>query len=454
MTSRTPEPATDTAPSDTRAADTGPTAAGGGTPDPGSDLRTAARVRAAAAALDAADPLAACRDLFVPADHPGAGVPVTAYLDGNSLGRPLRATETRLHDLVRGAWGTGLIRSWDEQWMALPYRLGDRLGAVCLGAAPGQTVIGDSTTVMLYKLLHAALTHQRTVSGGRRVELVLDRENFPTDRYVAATLADALGAELVWIDPDPAAGVTVEQVRDAVGERTAVVLVSQVAYKSAWLADLPAITEAAHDAGALVLWDLCHSAGAVRVDLDEHDVDLAVGCSYKFLNGGPGAPAFGYVAARLQADLASPITGWMGHAEPFTMGPDYAAGLGMRRFVSGTPAVLGMAGIEDTVDLIDEVGLDAVRAKGTALGEFVLAVVDGLLARHGVRVVSPRDPAQRGAHVTIAHPRCRELYRQLWGEGIVPDFREPDGIRLGLAPLSTSYAEVAVALTRIDDLLG
>ncbi|GGC90670.1 kynureninase [Tersicoccus solisilvae] len=440
MTSRTPEPAIERAPSGTHPA--------------GADLTTADGVRDAAAALDAADALAGCRDLFVPADAPAAGVPVTAYLDGNSLGRPLRATEARLHDLVRGAWGTGLIRSWDDQWMALPYRLGDRLGAVCLGAAAGQTVIGDSTTVMLYKLLHAALTRQRTASDGRRVELVLDRENFPTDRYVAATLADALGAELVWIDPDPAAGVTVEQVRAAVGDRTAVVLLSHVAYKSAWLADLPAITAAVHDAGALVLWDLCHSAGVVEEDLDEHDVDLAVGCSYKFLNGGPGAPAFGYVAARLQRELTSPITGWMGHAEPFTMGPDYAAGHGMRRFVSGTPAVLGMAGIEDAVDLIDDVGLAAVRAKARSLGEFVVAAVDGLLSRHGVRVVSPRDPALRGAHVTIGHPRSRDLYRQLWGEGIVPDFREPDGIRLGLAPLSTSYAEVAVALTRIDELLG
>lgn len=417
------------------------------------DLTGADAVREAAARLDAVDGLAGCRDLFVPADGSPDHVPVTAYLDGNSLGRPLLATETRLHELVRGAWGTGLIRSWDEQWMALPYRLGDRLGAVCLGAAAGQTVIGDSTTVMLYKLLHAALVHQRTVSGGRRVDLVLDRENFPTDRYVAASLADALDARLVWIDPDPAGGVTPEQVRAVVGDRTAVVLLSHVAYKSAWLADLPAITAAAHDAGALVLWDLCHSAGVIPVGLDENDVDLAVGCSYKFLGGGPGAPAFGYVAARLQADLTSPITGWMGHAEPFTMGPDYAAGTGMRRFVSGTPAVLGMAGIEDTVDLVEDVGLSAVTAKATALGEFVIGVVDGLLSRHGVRVVSPRDPGRRGAHVTIAHPRCRELYRQLWGEGIVPDFREPDGIRLGLSPLSTSYTEVAMALTRIDELL-
>lgn len=416
-------------------------------------LTTAAWVADAARALDAADPLASCRDLFVPADADG-WTPVSSYLDGNSLGRPLLATERRLADLVRGAWGTGLIRSWDEQWMELPYRLGDRLGAVCLGAAAGQTIIGDSTTVMLYKLLHAALTHQKAVSGGRRLELVLDRENFPTDRYVAATLAEALGAELVWIDPDPAAGVTVDQVRAVLSERTAVLLLSQVAYRSAWSADLPAITTTAHEAGALVLWDLCHSAGVLPADLDAHDVDLAVGCSYKFLNGGPGAPAFGYVAARLQSSLVSPVTGWMGHAEPFVMGPAYAPGGGMRRFVSGTPAVLGMVGIEDTVDLIERVGLAALGAKATAMGEFVIAVVDGLLARRDVRVVSPRDPERRGAHVTVAHPRCRELYRTLWGEGVVPDFREPDGIRLGLAPLSTSFAEVADALIRIDELLS
>lgn len=404
-------------------------------------------LRTRAAELDASDPLRETRDLFVPAG--GGDDVVTAYLDGNSLGRPLRATAQRLDNLVRRDWGTRLIRSWDERWMELPTRLGDRLGEVCLGAAAGQTVIADSTTVLLYKLLRAAVA-----ADPERDQIVLDSENFPTDRYVAEGIAAETGARLVWVEPAPEEGVTPEQVAAVVGPRTAVVLVSQVAYKSAWLADLPGITRAAHDAGALVLWDLCHSAGVVPVDLDEHEVDLAVGCSYKYLNGGPGAPAFAYVARRHQGRLRQPIQGWMGHARVFEMGPGYEAGTGMRSWISGTPPVLGMVGIEDTVDLVESVGLDAIRAKAAALGDFVVDAVDARLAAHGVRVVSPRDAQQRGGHVTIAHPRSREIYQQLWSEGVVPDFREPDGIRLGLAPLSTSYAEVAHALVRIEELLS
>ncbi|WP_191562865.1 kynureninase [Janibacter melonis] len=404
-------------------------------------------LRTRAAELDASDPLRETRDLFVPAG--GGDDVVPAYLDGNSLGRPLRAPAQRLDDLVRRDWGTRLIRSWDERWMELPTRLGDRLGEVCLGAAAGQTVVADSTTVLLYKLLRAAVA-----ADPERDEIVLDSENFPTDRYVAEGIAAETGARLVWVEPAPEEGVTPEQVAAVVGPRTAVVLVSQVAYKSAWLADLPGITRVAHDAGALVLWDLCHSAGVVPVDLDEHEVDLAVGCSYKYLNGGPGAPAFAYVARRHQGRLRQPIQGWMGHARVFEMGPGYEAGTGMRSWISGTPPVLGMVGIEDTVDLVESVGLDAIRAKAAALGDFVVDAVDARLAAHGVRVVSPRDAQQRGGHVTIAHPRSREIYQQLWSEGVVPDFREPDGIRLGLAPLSTSYAEVAHALVRIEELLS
>lgn len=398
--------------------------------------------------LDAADEIAWCRDEFVPA---GAGESaVRAYLDGNSLGRPLKATASRVARLVEHDWGTRLIRSWDEQWMTTPMTLGDRLGAVCLGAAPGQTVVADSTTVLLYKALRAAVE----AAGPQRPEIVLDTANFPTDRYVAAGVAAETGARLVWIEPEAGAGVTVEQVAEVVSQRTGVVLLSHVAYTSSWVADVPAITRVAHEAGALVLWDLCHSVGALRCDLDAHGVDLAVGCSYKFLNGGPGAPAFLYVAARHQGRLRQPVQGWMGHAQPFVMGPDYAPGEGMRAFVSGTPPILGMVGIADTVDLIERAGLDVVRAKGVALGEFVIAGVDAALAEHGVRVASPREADRRGAHVTLAHPRARELCAALWREDVVPDFREPDGIRLGLAPLSTSYGEVAYALGRVAALLS
>jgi kynureninase len=403
-------------------------------------------VRDRAAELDAADEIAFARDRFVPAGE-GENA-VQAYLDGNSLGRPLIATQARINELIEGAWGTRLIRSWDEQWMELPLTLGDRIGDVVLGAAPGQTFVGDSTTVMLYKLLRAAVA-----ADPGRDQIVIDTENFPTDRYVAEGIAAETGSELVWIEPDPGQGVTAEQVAAAVSERTSVVLVSHVAYKSAWIADLAGITRAAHDSGALVLSDTCHSAGVVREDVDATGVDLAVGCSYKFLNGGPGAPAYGYVAARHQGRLRQPIQGWMGHAEPFVMGPGYQPGPGMRRFISGTPPVLGMVGIADTVDLIAEAGLDRVRAKSVALTRFVIDVVDAHLAGRGVRVVSPRDDERRGAHVTIAHPRSREICAELWARDVIPDFREPDGIRLGLAPLSTSFAEVATALDVIAGLL-
>lgn len=399
-----------------------------------------------AAVLDTADEIAFARDRFVPM---GAGESaVQAYLDGNSLGRPLKATQQRITELIEHAWGTRLIRSWDEQWMDLPITLGDRIGAVVLGAAPGQTFVGDSTTVMLYKLLRAAVA-----AAPDRRQIVLDTENFPTDRYVAAGIAAETGSQLVWIEPDPDAGVTPEQVAEAVTEETSVVLVSHVAYKSAWIADLAEITRIAHEVGALVFSDTCHSGGVVREDVDATGIDIAVGCSYKFLNGGPGAPAYGYVAARHHDRLRQPIQGWMGHAEPFVMGPDYHPGTGMRRFISGTPPVLGMVGIADTVDLIEEAGLDRIRAKSIALTRFVIEAVDEHLARHGVRVVSPREDTRRGAHVTIAHPQSRAICAQLWSQDIIPDFREPDGIRLGLAPLSTSFTEVATALEAIDRLL-
>ena len=419
-----------------------------------STLTTPDAVRARAAELDAADPLAGYRDRFVPmGEGTGAeGGEVFSYLDGNSLGRPLKAAGEALDRIVRQDWGTQLIRSWDEQWMERPLQLGDRLGEVALGAAPGQVVVADSTTVMLYKLLRAGLAAARAQDPDRR-EIVVDTENFPTDRYIAEGIAAECDADLVWIAPDPATGVTVDEVRSAVGPRTAVVLLSHVAFKSAFVADLPTITRVVHEAGALVLWDLCHSAGVVPVDLDAHQVDLAVGCSYKYLNGGPGAPAFGYVAARHQGELTQPIQGWMGHAEPFTMGPGYQPSPGMRRFISGTPPILGMVPLGEMVELVAEAGLPQVTAKARELTEFVVQVADELLARHGVEVQSPRDPERRGGHVTLGHPAAREVTARLWEAGVVPDFRNPGGIRIGMSPLSTSFGEVAEGLLVIDRLL-
>jgi kynureninase len=237
------------------------------------------------------------------------------------------------------------------------------------------------------------------------------------------------------------------------GEGTALVVLSHVAYKSAYIADLPGITAAAHRAGALVLWDLCHSAGVVEVALDAADVDLAVGCSYKFLNGGPGAPAYGYVARRLHDELTQPITGWMGHAEPFAMGPDYVPATGIRRFLSGTPPILSMIPIEDMLALIEQAGMAAVRQKSVLLTDYAIEVADEVLAPLGVVVASPRDADRRAGHVTLEHDAMKSVVEELWRRGVIPDFRPARGLRVGLSPLSTSFAELATALAHVQHIL-
>ncbi|GAB3252266.1 kynureninase [Nocardioides dilutus] len=392
--------------------------------------------------LDEADPLAAHRSRFVGAESP------LVYFDGNSLGRPLRVTGPRLAAFVEEQWGTRLIRGWDERWMDQPVRLGDELGRIVLGAAPGQVAVGDSTTVLLYKLMRAAVAARPG-----RTEIVIDRDQFPTDRYVAAGVAEECGLALRWIDVDTTAGVTVELLSEAVGPQTALVVLNHVAYRSAWLADAPALTAIAHEAGALVLWDLCHSAGAVPVDLDAWDADLAVGCTYKYLNGGPGSPAFLYVAERLQGELTQPIQGWMGAAEPFLMGPAYVPAQGIRRFLSGTPAIVGMLALEDMLALVGEAGLAAIRAKSVALTSYAVELADELLAPLGVELASPRDPDRRGSHVTLNHPLMREVTAALWERDVIPDYRDPGGLRIGLSPLSTSFAEVSAGLESVREVL-
>ncbi|GAA4825187.1 kynureninase [Nocardioides caeni] len=390
------------------------------------------------AALDAADPLADHRDRFVGADSD------LVYLDGNSLGRPLRATVERMGRFVTDEWGGRLIRGWDERWFELPLMLGDRLAAAVLGAAAGQTAIGDSTTVLLYKLVRAAVT-----AHPGRTEIVIDRDNFPTDRYVVEGVARECGLTVRWLDVEPAGGLTPEALAGVVGEQTALVLVSHVAYRSGWLADAAGITRVAHDAGAWVLLDLCHSSGAVPVELDAWQVDLAVGCTYKYLNGGPGAPGFGYVARRhLEAEaFHQPVWGWMGSADPFAMGQGYSPAAGIRRLISGTPPVVGMLALEDMVDLLAEVGIDAVRQKSVALTSYVIDLVDRDLPQ--VALASPREPGGRGGHVTIDHPAMRGVTTALWRRDVLPDFRNPDGLRLGLSPLTTSFAEVAAGVAAI-----
>ncbi|HEY6497034.1 MAG TPA: aminotransferase class V-fold PLP-dependent enzyme [Trebonia sp.] len=396
-----------------------------------------------AARLDLTDPLAPYLDEFIRTDA------VAAYLDGNSLGRPLKVTGDRLRDFVDREWGDRLIRAWDERWMDRPTELGDLLGRVVLGAAPGQTVVADSTTVLLYKLLRAAVAAR-----GGRTEIVADTENFPTDRYVLAAVAREAGLTIRWISPDPAAGVRLDEVGQLLSGRTALVALSHIAYKSAYIADLPAITAAAHRAGALVLWDLCHSAGAVELALDAADVDLAAGCTYKYLNGGPGSPAFAYVAARLQPALDQPIPGWMGHADPFAMGPSYRPAAGIRRLISGTPPILGMIPLQDMLALVERAGMPAVRRKSVMLTEFAVKIADEVLAPAGVTVASPRDPARRGGHVTLEHPAMRQVVARLWERDVIPDFRPPAGLRAGFSPLSTGFTELAGALAQVRQLLG
>jgi kynureninase len=393
--------------------------------------------------MDDADPLAGFRARFVGTESP------LVYLDGNSLGRPLTTTADRLRAFVEDEWGGRLIRGWDERWFDLPLTLGDDLGRVCLGAAAGQVAVGDSTTVLLYKLMRAAVAARPG-----RTEIVIDRDHFPTDRYVAMGIAEECGLTLRWVDVDTSAGLTAEHVAAVVGEQTALVMVNHVSYRSAWLADVAAITQVAHDAGALVLLDMCHSAGVVPSSLDAWGVDLAAGCTYKYLNGGPGSPAFCYVASPHLETFTQPIQGWMGNTDPFLMGPDYVPVKGIRRFLSGTPAVVGMLAVQDMVDLVDEAGLDAVRAKSERLTAHAIDVSEEHLAALDVEVASPRDPARRGGHITLRHPRMREVVARLWERDVIPDYRDPGGLRIGLSPLSTSYDELERGILAVREVLA
>lgn len=400
-----------------------------------------------ASELDRSDPMASLRDLFVGSESE------LVYFDGNSLGRPLRSSADTLSRFVTEQWGGRLIRGWDpgsgQGWFDLPLRLGDDLGRIALGAGPGQVFVGDSTTVLLYKLARAAVDAQLPEG---RDEIVVDSDNFPTDRYLAEGIAAERGMTLRWIQVDPEAGVHPEQVALAVGEKTALVLLSHVAYRSAWLADGASITRIAHDAGALMLWDLSHSVGSVPVALDEWGADLAVGCSYKYLNGGPGAPAFAYVAKQLQGRLRQPIQGWMGHRDAFAMGPGYEPAEGMRGFISGTPPVLGMLAMAEMLTLIESVGMAAVRAKSIQLTEFAISLSDERLP--GVEISSPRDSELRGGHVALTHPGMAGLTTWLWERDVIPDYRAPAGLRLGLSPLSTSFTEVERGVEAIRDGLA
>ena len=377
-----------------------------------------------ARALDACDPLARFRDRFVLPE----GV---IYLDGNSLGVLPRGTSDAVADTVSRQWGERLIRSWNEGWIEAPQRIAAKI-APLIGAATDEVIVGDTTSTHLFKALVAALR----IDPQRRT-IVSESGNFPTDLHIAEGAAGCVeGATL--------RAVPRGELATAIDETTAVVLLTHVHYKTAERFDMAAWTRCAHEAGALVLWDLSHSVGAVPIDLG--DADLAVGCTYKYLNGGPGAPAFLYVSRRWQAKLTNPLSGWMGHAAPFAFEDAYRPAEGMKRWLVGTPSILAISALESALDIWAEVDMRALAVKSAALFDIIAAAGDAI----GVECVSPRDAERRGSHISFRHPHAWELSQALIARGVIGDFRDPDVVRLGLTPLYLSHEDV----WRAGDILG
>jgi kynureninase len=390
--------------------------------------------RAYAEALDAADPLASFRDEFVIADDD------VCYLDGNSLGRLPKATEEALRRVVSEEWGTGLVRGW-SRWIDRPAQVGDRLGRAVLGAGPGQVLVADSTTVNLYRLAAAALDARPD-----RGAIVADPADFPTDRYVLQGLAAERGRRLRRLRAVRTDAVA----RACAPGDVALVCLSHVDFRTAALAPLAEITAAAHAAGALVLWDLSHSAGVVPVSLDAAGVDLAAGCTYKYLFSGPGAPAWVYVRAEQQRRLRAPVWGWFAQRDQFAMGGAFRRADGVTGWLTGTPSVLGLAAVDEGIGLVERAGVEAIRAKSVALTELVIALFDAWLAPLGFELMTTRLAAGRGSHVAVRHPEawrlCRVLAEQ---DAVIADFRPPDVVRLGFSPLTTRFAEAWTGAERL-----
>jgi len=386
-----------------------------------------------ALALDAADPLSACRERF-------ALPPRTIYLDGNSLG-PLPANAaTRIAETVKAEWGNDLIASWNKHdWIGAPQRIGARI-APLIGALPDEVLVSDSTSINLFKLLAAAL-------GARpgRSTILSERGNFPTDLYIAQGLAALVpGVGIVTVGAD--------EITAALDDDTAVLMLTHVDYRSGARLDMARLTAAAHAAGALALWDLSHSAGAVAVDLNDAGADLAVGCGYKYLNGGPGAPAFLFVAKALQPTLTSPLSGWFGHVDPFAFEADYRPAEGIARFQSGTPSIIAMAALEAGLATFDGVAIAALEAKSRSLSQAFIGQVEARCPE--LSLASPRNPAARGSHVVFAHPDGFALMQALIERGVIGDFRAPDLIRFGFAPLYNGFADVWRAVEIIAEALA
>ncbi|MPS75501.1 kynureninase [Microbacterium sp. K35] len=409
------------------------------TTPPSATTRTALD-RATCEALDASDPLGSFRDRFV---LPGGVI----YLDGNSLGALPRHTPAHVQRVITEEWGTGLIRSWnDAGWFAKPRTVGDRI-APLIGAAEGEVVLGDSTSASLFQAVVAAVR----MRPGRRV-IVAERGNFPTDLYMLEAVQELLGGgeplERRLIADD---GPTLDDVLD---DHVAVVVLTQVDYRTGRLHDLAEVTRRVQAAGALVVWDLCHSAGALPIDLNAAGADFAVGCTYKYLNGGPGSPSFLWAASRHHAAARPALTGWHGHARPFDFTVGYAPAPGIERFRVGTPQLLSVAGLEASLDIWDDVDLELLREKSLRLTELFLSLVDARLAeRWGIVSVTPRESSRRGSQVSLRHDDGYAVMQALIERGVIGDFRAPDLIRFGFTPLYTSYADVWDAVDVLHDVL-
>ena len=391
--------------------------------------------RALAKQYDSADPLRGFRDRFVIED------PDLIYLDGNSLGRLPKQSAKLLTDVVQEQWGKGLVRSWSDHWIDKPRLIGEKIGAL-IGAEPGEVLVCDSTSVNFYKLALAALHCRRD-----RPHIVTDTSNFPSDLYVLQGCAKQTGHTVKILNG--------EEVEEALDNRTALLALTHTEFKSGFIQPMSRLTARAHEIGALTLWDLSHSVGVMPIDLRAAHVDLAVGCTYKYLNGGPGAPAFLYARKELQKELQNPIWGWFGQKNPFEFALDYSPADGLQRFASGTPSVLSLMPVEIGVDLVLEAGINPIREKSVKQTQFLVQLWEAFLAEHDVTLNSPRNAEQRGSHVSLGHPEAYRVDQALINDmKVVPDFREPDNIRLGVSPLYTTYGELAEATLRLKTILA
>ena len=398
--------------------------------------------------MDELDELSGYRSKFFSGDEK------LIYLDGNSLGRLPAETKAIIEHSVNIEWGERLIRSWNEDWFTKNSELGDKIARIA-GASEGEVVVTDTTSVNLYKLAHAALKFNKG-----RTRIVTDELNFPSDLYILQGLVKEFGEkyELAVVSSGDGMTIDTRDLKDVIDDNTALVSLSHVAFKSAFRYNMKEITLLAHEKGAMILWDLSHSIGAVPGELNESNADLAVGCTYKYLNGGPGSPAFLYVRKDLQDKLSSPIWGWFGEKNPFDFELNYRPGEGIKRFLAGTPPILSLKAIEPTLDMMNGIGMDRIRKKSVSQSEFLLRLSEEFLYPLGFQPGSPLNPGKRGSHISLRHPEayriCKALIDPDIGNAVViPDFRDPDNIRLGITPLYTTYTEIYMAVMEIRNIV-